>query len=264
MSSLSPRFRGLARYIHHGVIQHLDELVLLDSEAPCHLGTSSDSTSSVARSISMERYFPEICHLVSTNHPPETSLRTHDIALCPPGAFPGSTPFFRLLLLCPDDLARPETSHRIGHLHRLDQGRNAAIIFLVDEDVTKGATLAFTKLQIELSPPRAPPLPIPIPPLTTKHQHPLLPPSHPPPHSPRPPRDPPDLSELTGPRPREPVPSQSGRRRLGPHPALRRWGPALGPNDGGVDQLVPQRQGRGRGAGGGGERGSAGGGAGRG
>lgn len=208
----------------------------------------------------MEGYFPEILHLASTNNPPETSLRTHDIALCPPGAFPGSTPFFRLLLLCPDDIARPETSHRIEHLHRLDQGRNAAIIFLVDEDVTKGATLAFTKLQIELSPPS---LTLPIPPLTT-NQHPPLPPTRPPPHSPRPPGDPPDIPELTGPLPREPVPSQSGRHRRRPHPALRRWGPAHGPDDRCVDQLVPQRQGRRRGVGGGGGRGSAGGGAGRG
>ncbi|KAK0745942.1 hypothetical protein B0T18DRAFT_410494 [Schizothecium vesticola] len=47
-------------------------------------------------------------------------------------------------------MAHPETSHRIEQLHSLEGGRNAAIIFLVDEDVTKGATLAFTKLQIDI------------------------------------------------------------------------------------------------------------------
>ncbi|KAK1835610.1 hypothetical protein QBC39DRAFT_368113 [Podospora conica] len=88
----------------------------------------------------------------------ETTLGTHDIALCPPGAFSGgNTHFFRLLLLCPDDITLPETSRRIQQLQEAD--KNAAIIFLIDEDVTKNATLAFTKLQIDI--PYLPLIPLP-------------------------------------------------------------------------------------------------------
>lgn len=146
----------------------------------------------------------------------------------------------------PRSRPRPKRRHHLPRRRRRHQRRHPRI----------------HKASNRVEPP--PTLLLPIPPLTIKHQHALLPPPHPPPHSPRPPGDPPDIPELARPLPREPVPFQPGRRRLRPHPALRRRGTALGSDDGCVDQLVPQRQGGCRGVGRGGGRGSAGGGAGRG
>ena len=105
----------------------------------------------------MERLAAHVISITTdSNQYQETNLETHDMALCLPSGSPGSNHFFRLILLCPDDMTRAETPRHIEQLHRLEGGKNAAIIFLVDEDVTKGATLAFTKLQMELVMPNHP------------------------------------------------------------------------------------------------------------
>ena len=105
----------------------------------------------------MERLVAHVISITtSANQYQETNLETHDVALCLPSSSPGSNHFFRLILLCPDDMTRAETPRRIEQFHRFEGGKNAAIVFLVDEDVTKGATLAFTKLQMELVMPNHP------------------------------------------------------------------------------------------------------------
>ncbi|KAK4158476.1 hypothetical protein C8A00DRAFT_28482 [Chaetomidium leptoderma] len=51
---------------------------------------------------------------------PDTHTETHQV--------------FRLLLLSPEDMLNPQTLPRIQQLHRLNHGRNAALVFLLHHD----------------------------------------------------------------------------------------------------------------------------------
>ncbi|SPQ18178.1 970ca8ca-7853-4a90-8e7b-349c18171392 [Thermothielavioides terrestris] len=64
----------------------------------------------------------------------ETYLGTHDLSLTVPHAYFEDHDVFRLLLICPDDIANPHTLDRIRDLHRLRNGRNAALIFLLNQN----------------------------------------------------------------------------------------------------------------------------------
>jgi hypothetical protein len=93
----------------------------------------------------------------------EASLRTHDIALIITEADSESHgvdhsdysehPVFRLLLLSPEDINDPTTIPRIQQLHRLDNGHNAALVFLLDHDKSQGSMQPFMELQLQQVPP---------------------------------------------------------------------------------------------------------------
>ncbi|KAK3310097.1 uncharacterized protein B0T15DRAFT_24361 [Chaetomium strumarium] len=90
----------------------------------------------------------------------EASLRTHDVALSITEADSqgqgvyhseySEHPVFRLLLLSPEDINDPRTLPRVEQLHCLDNGRNAALIFLLDHDKSQSPMQPFMELHLQL------------------------------------------------------------------------------------------------------------------
>ncbi|KAK0657314.1 hypothetical protein B0T16DRAFT_401425 [Cercophora newfieldiana] len=90
----------------------------------------------------------------------EADLEDHDIASTRTLPQLGITQSYRFILLSQLDTGNPTTANRIEQLYLHGRGRNAAIIFLVDEDESEGAMQAFMKLQTEMIEGTLPSLPI--------------------------------------------------------------------------------------------------------
>ncbi|KAK1600098.1 uncharacterized protein LY79DRAFT_6312 [Colletotrichum navitas] len=79
----------------------------------------------------------------------ESRLSTHDIALPLPQQQQGR--FLRLVLLSPKDVGAAATEERLERLFNLDGGRDAAVVFLLDQQGRDtNPTEAFMTLQIDI------------------------------------------------------------------------------------------------------------------
>ncbi|KAK2060528.1 hypothetical protein LY76DRAFT_509826 [Colletotrichum caudatum] len=77
----------------------------------------------------------------------ESNLSTHDIAI----PLPQQGRFFRLVLLSPKDVGTAATEERLERLFNLDGGRDAAVVFLLDQqEQGTSPTEAFMTLQINI------------------------------------------------------------------------------------------------------------------
>ncbi|GKT75346.1 LOW QUALITY PROTEIN: hypothetical protein ColTof4_07769 [Colletotrichum tofieldiae] len=85
----------------------------------------------------------------------ESRLNTHDVAL---PLLQQEGRFFRLVLLSPKDVGTAVTEQRLERLFNLNGGRDAAVIFLLDQQgQDANPTVAFMNLQIK-RPPNSPTL----------------------------------------------------------------------------------------------------------